>query len=1104
MKRIHIIFTFFITTFSYGLDYGSFSLLPDTLRSQLTVGTSDTSNFITILNPSNTVLNWQISKVNPVISAGQFHNLVLSSDGTVAGWGIPKEWNDYGQSKIPLDLPPAISVSSGGYHSLLLLEDGSLLAWGDNTYRQSQIPNGLKKVKAISAGEYHNLVLHEDGTVTSWGSNKYEQSDVPQNLKPAIGVSAGYYHSVALHEDGTITVWGSNEYGQLNFPDILEPVIAISAGVAHTLVLHDNGTVSAWGDNGYGQGTVPENLDSTVVAIAAGENHNLVLLEDGTVRAWGISTGWTYFGQTDVPENLSNVLAISTGSLHNFVLNFDGSVTAWGKNDAGQTDIPDHLFLGIPIPNHLIGNPIPNWLTISETQGFVLPGESMNIPIQYSGKNIRPDTYQTEITLVTNDLDHTIITIPVIMNVEEIPFNAPPELMEIGLQNMDEDSSIEIRLSAMDVESEYMDFLVNSHNPNILVHLNDDILTISPELNYHGESKITVIAGDGDLVDSETFTVVVNPVNDPPSSKNLTLSPNKPTGTNDLHLTYQFVDPENDPEGPTIIEWYKNEEIQPKLEGFLTIPGNLTECNDSWVSLVKVHDGTETGQISVSNLVKIDCSPPKDIVLVSDTPNIVPPNPTDMGTPPSVVENTFLSKMTININLFHHNNLAYGYTPSGNDGIKMSYSLGADYRISDQWITGTHIKKYGNLHYGSPVVSSDTTSVTQGESGFLFEMYLNKEKPFEYTRIFVGPRLSLVRWSSNDKNQFTGNTSTSAKYMLYSGIDFGIMFKLFSGLSLKTNLYLGNVYLGHDYIKPSSTLLSTYCGNVTAQLMYTISPNLSISGGMYNEGTPIFRGVNFNASYSFAPQTNLFYVPTLNIPDVSPIPDIIPTLPEEDQIASQPMDEPFSDTPGDNLDSEQLNWRESHKGKTLDVPIPDISLDAKPRSPTETIPVDRKEVERIPSEKIPIEKVPVERIPVENIPIDRIPVGEGSALRGMDETQVEESEEPFEIHEELDPILQSEPIEDADKSNEIENAERVIEKILLQFEVELTDDEVFEITTEDLETIEDIISTDEGKYFIFNKESSLAQNFRDTFSQAVKEGKPFFYWKNRKYSTKIK
>ena len=46
------------------------------------------------------------------------------------------------------------------------------------------------------------------------------------------------------------------------------------------------GRVVAWGSDSYGQSTVPDGL-SDVTAIAAGNAHSLALKSDGTVVAWG-------------------------------------------------------------------------------------------------------------------------------------------------------------------------------------------------------------------------------------------------------------------------------------------------------------------------------------------------------------------------------------------------------------------------------------------------------------------------------------------------------------------------------------------------------------------------------------------------------------------------------------------------------------------------------------------------------------------------------------------------------------------------------------------------------------------------------------------------
>ena len=46
-------------------------------------------------------------------------------------------------------------------------------------------------------------------------------------------------------------------------------------------------------------------------------------------------------------------------------------------------------------------------------------------------------------------------------------------------------------------------------------------LTITPPANYNGSEDVTVTVTDGDLSDSTTFTLTVNPVNDAPTLDDL-------------------------------------------------------------------------------------------------------------------------------------------------------------------------------------------------------------------------------------------------------------------------------------------------------------------------------------------------------------------------------------------------------------------------------------------------------------------------------------------------------------------------------------------------------------------------------------------------------
>ena len=376
--------------------------------------------------------------------------------------------------------------------------------------------------------------------------------------------------------------------------------------------------------------------------------------------------------------------------------------------------------------------------------------------------------------------------------------------------------------------------------------------------------------------------------------------------------------------------------------------------------------------------------------------------------------------------------------------MSISAGLGADYRISDTWVAGGVLKKYGNMDYGTTIYTGDTTSVAKGESATLFEFYINKEQPFQYTRVFVGPRLSLVKWSSNEKDINTNSSHDVSKFVFYSGIDFGLIVKIISGLSLRTNLYMGNVYSGHDHIKPGNSSLNTFCGNITARLQYDISSQLSVSGGFYNEGAPSFQGINLNTSYSFSSRNNLFAIPS------APAPVVIPSLPEPAAPETENI-EPLPPLAKTTSDDEPTTDIESI---SIDLPVPPVSM-------------------------------PVEETVFEETDVSEPVIPEEPILT------------PGEI-----PEFEAEEDELFDK--DFIPGDEVISVLSNEFDIVLLKSDLFKMTKEDIESVEEIVATNEGKYLVFSKESRLAEDFRKKFADAVKNGEPYFYWKNKKFSTNIK
>ena len=76
-----------------------------------------------------------------------------------------------------------------------------------------------------------------------------------------------------------------------------------------------------------------------------------------------------------------------------------------------------------------------------------------------------------------------------------------------------------VLLTATDIDSNDLTFSATNGDSEIVV--DGTTLTITPPANYNGSDDVTVTVSDGDLSDSTTFTLTVNPVNDAPTLDDL-------------------------------------------------------------------------------------------------------------------------------------------------------------------------------------------------------------------------------------------------------------------------------------------------------------------------------------------------------------------------------------------------------------------------------------------------------------------------------------------------------------------------------------------------------------------------------------------------------
>ena len=157
----------------------------------------DTTN--SRLSPVATIMTGELARkvVSGIFAKGASHSLVLTSDGNVYAWGLNNK-GQFGDGTTDTRLSPVAvrmtgelagknvsSIFAGEFHSLLLTSDGKVYAWGDNNFgqlgdgttTQQLLPVAVnmtgelagKIITSISAGAYYSLALTSDKKVYSWG-----------------------------------------------------------------------------------------------------------------------------------------------------------------------------------------------------------------------------------------------------------------------------------------------------------------------------------------------------------------------------------------------------------------------------------------------------------------------------------------------------------------------------------------------------------------------------------------------------------------------------------------------------------------------------------------------------------------------------------------------------------------------------------------------------------------------------------------------------------------------------------------------------------------------------------------------------------------------
>ncbi len=123
--------------------------------------------------------------------------------------------------------------------------------------------------------------------------------------------------------------------------------------------------------------------------------------------------------------------------------------------------------------------------------------------------------------------------------------------------------------------------------------------------------RIRITPGDGISTGESAVSLkfMINN-NTEPSALNLAILPEMPRSSDDLKISYTFVDPDGDKEGKPEIKWYKNSLVEQLYDNYTVIPSSATTKGDRWHYTIKVSDGKDYGKLQLSPSVTIGNQPP--------------------------------------------------------------------------------------------------------------------------------------------------------------------------------------------------------------------------------------------------------------------------------------------------------------------------------------------------------------------------------------------------------------------------------------------------------------------------------------------------------------
>src|SRR5262249_4164052 len=138
----------------------------------------------------------------------------------------------FGQTNVPYYLSESVQISAGFSHDLALSADGKIAGWG----RAGKLgTNGADAIAIAAGGTNYSLALRSDSTVAAWATLSWPGAQtitkVPATATNIVAISAGYTHAVAIVGTGPPLITSPIQYNTRAFAGTVLPLFVRAVGI---------------------------------------------------------------------------------------------------------------------------------------------------------------------------------------------------------------------------------------------------------------------------------------------------------------------------------------------------------------------------------------------------------------------------------------------------------------------------------------------------------------------------------------------------------------------------------------------------------------------------------------------------------------------------------------------------------------------------------------------------------------------------------------------------------------------------------------------------------------------------------------------------------